>query len=237
MRAHKLPELEKNFKQNLKDSSGFVWKQAKGEYSDLLPADRYVNLTGKLNHYYQDTVAKKLIVIHCTCGVVTGDIAALSDGKKVSTQFVVARDGTAYQLFPTAKWAYHMGLNSSGGNTTVSKTSVAIELSNIGPLKLVGDTLVDIYGQAYCSKSDTDLYVQKSYKGYSYYATYTDIQQDTLQKLVSAISVKTGIKPTLPSEPLKYSAVLPGSTIVFHQNTRTEKVDPGPALNYSKILP
>lgn len=236
MRAHKIPEIEANFKKTLRDGSGFTWKTSKGELADLLPADKYVNLTGKSSHYYGEQQKKTHIALHCTVGVLSGDLAALGTDKKVSTNFVIARDGTIYQLFPLVCWAYHLGLNSSGGNASFSKRSVGIEISNMGPLKLVDDKLVDIYNKDYCAASDTELYIPYNYRGFTHFATYTDAQVESTKELMQALSKKLGIKLAMPENPLAFSKDPPKTTVFCHQNTRSDKCDPGPALDYKKLL-
>lgn len=192
-------------------------------------------LSGKDDFYYKETVRKTCVVVHSTHGVLTGDIAALTTPNKVSVHFVIARDGTIYQLFDTANWAYHLGASASGGNGAYSKRSVSIELSNIGPLVLRGDTMYDIYGVPYCASADTGAYIASKFRSYDYYATYTNNQQANLAWLVKTVAAQNGFALTPPAAPLTYANSAPTATLFFHQNVRLDKVDPGPALDYSRL--
>jgi N-acetyl-anhydromuramyl-L-alanine amidase AmpD len=238
MRYLKLPEIEAKFKNTLVDAYAQKWKvEAKGELADLLPASLYMPLVNPhSSHFYHDKVKKSYVCIHATAGVLHGDIGTLGQkDKKLSTQFVVARDGTIYQLFSTDYWSYHLGSSASGGNTVMSKSSIAIEMSNLGPLKMVGDKLVDAYGKDYCSADEVDAYVEASYRGYKYFATYTAAQIASTSILVDALCEKHGLKKSFPKDPLAWSAAKPATSIFGHQNCRKDKLDPGPAFDWKDL--
>lgn len=234
MRIDTLDKWEADFAANLVDSNRKKFTEVKG----VFPYVRHLKLPNPV-HFIPERRAKKRIVLHFTAGVLKGDIATLTTNK-VSTQFVLARDGTAYQLFDTDFCAYHLGPASDGSysNTQMSFSSIAIEITNIGPLKLKDGVLYDIYGKAYCSEDDTDSYDKVSFRGYDYYASYTDAQYETLDRLLNDLCLKYDIPETmLPSE--RRHAYGPkaaqGVGISLHVNWRKDKFDLAPNFDFSRV--
>jgi N-acetyl-anhydromuramyl-L-alanine amidase AmpD len=234
MRAYKIPQWEADFYKNLVDSYGKKFTAIQGTF----PYVRHLKLPAP-QHYIAQKRAKKRILLHFTAGMLKGEIGTLTTNK-VSTQFVIARDGTAYQLFDPEFCAYHLGPSNDGSysNSEMSFTSIAIEISNIGPLKLVDGTMYDIYGKPYCAESDGQYYDQISYRGYDYYATYTSEQYTTIKTLINDLCLRYDISPTmiLPSQRHTYGPKLAQSVgISLHCNWRKDKVDLAPNFDFAKI--
>ena len=60
-------------------------------------------------------------------------LATLTDpNRKVSAHYLIARDGTVYQLVDESKRAWHGGLSYWGGQTDLNSASLGIELDNTG---------------------------------------------------------------------------------------------------------
>ncbi|MFK7807572.1 MAG: N-acetylmuramoyl-L-alanine amidase, partial [Saprospiraceae bacterium] len=77
---------------------------------------------GYTNYYYNEAVEKDQIVLHHTAGNLQGDLGALTkENWHVSVAFVIARDGTIYQLHGSNQWSHHLGPKSWGGNKTQSR--------------------------------------------------------------------------------------------------------------------
>jgi N-acetylmuramoyl-L-alanine amidase len=233
MRYGKIPGIESGFKQTL-IAGGKKFKQVEGVFPYVIGLQ-----APKTTHYLDKKLKKKFIVCHNTCGVLTGDIATLTENT-VSTAFVLARDGTAYQLFHPDYSAYHLGIGEGYRNSEASFSSIGIEISNIGPLKKNGDRLVDIYGKDYCSTSTTEAYAAVSYRGYEYFASYTTEQYSTLKRLVADLSGKYSIPNTLLPESVRFETV-PGKVlagaagVVSHVNFRREKLDLAPNFDWSRL--
>lgn len=234
MRAYKLAEMEANFAKNLTDSYGKKWKTGRGQFGTTL-------LHGNgTSFYYADAkpTPKTHILIHATAGVLHGDIGELTKpNNHVSVHFVIARSGAVYQLFDTKNWSYHLGSGATGTNTTMSKVSVAIELSNLGPLVMKGDVLHDTYGKPYCAKADAQYYQAASYRNYSYFATYTEQQLSALSTLLKSISAAHNIPLTFLPEANQHDFYkkLPDARVLYHTNLRADKADPGPTFSYTKL--
>lgn len=199
-------------------------------------------------YYYPQKYVKKKIVLHFTVGHLQGDINSLSSPSRghVSTAFVLGRDGTAYQLFSSYFWSYHLGKGAIGGNGTNSKYSIGIEISNYGPLVKRGDNLETVYSKreghdVYCSLDDTDKYVKldKPYRGHEYFATYTDEQYESLIVLLRYLTARYDIPRKFIDEDKRYEATETNADfngIQSHVNYRTDKVDIGPAFDWDRVI-
>jgi hypothetical protein len=96
--------------------------------------------------YLKEAAPKERIVLHYTAGYLKGDIGRLTtQGDHVSVPYVISRSGDVYRLWDDSNWAYHLGSGVPGGNTDMSKRSIAIEISNIGHLLKSGQNLVTSY--------------------------------------------------------------------------------------------
>lgn len=201
-----------------------------------------INGAIKLTHpkddwYYKTKTKKNKIVLHFTAGILHGDIGELTR-QHVSVPYVVARNGTIYELFHPDYWSYSMGPGATGGNTTQSKGSIGIEISNYGPLKKEGDVLKTIYGKVYCTLLQTDAYVKvDDFRGYQYFATYTNAQYKSVDSLITNLCRKYDILRKLP-RPFERDITFkedPGEGIWSHQNFREDKLDVGPAFLWNRI--
>ena len=197
--------------------------------------------------YYHDTVyQKERIVLHFTAGVLSGDMSMLTrQDYHVSVPFVIARDGTIYQLYSSKFWSGNLGGDALGnaGNAQ-DKRTIGIELSNFGPMDLASDTLRMTYGDrsAYCTLAQTDSYqkLPVPFRGKSYYATHTDAQYDSLIVLLRYLTAQYAIPRQFIPEPKRYLTtpdVLTFKGIVSHVNYRASgKWDLGPAFNWARVM-
>jgi N-acetyl-anhydromuramyl-L-alanine amidase AmpD len=196
--------------------------------------------------YYTDLVAKKKITLHFTMGYLKGDIATLSTpSNHVSVPFVVGRNGKTYNLFASKYWSYHLGPSAVGGNQPMSQSCIGIEISNIGPLKKIGSNLVTSYSDSdvYCQEADTQFYTALAtpYRGFSYYATFTDAQYETIITLLRYLTSKYGIPRQFVDAGKRYNTLTADefvnfTGIVSHVNCRTDKVDIGPAFDWDRVI-
>jgi N-acetylmuramoyl-L-alanine amidase len=245
MDFQKVIETEKNFKE-----TGF-----KGEFkltTALLPVRNEPNLQlkvvscvpsdGHTSYYYTEKFEKKQILLHFTMGHLQGDIFTLTkEDTHVSVPYVIARDGLVYRLFGSEFWSYHIGQNELGSNGTFSKSSIALEISNYGPLTLVGEELKTAYGDTYCTLDDVGQYVklEKKYRDSQYYATYTDAQYEAVIVLLRYLTAAYGIKRAFLPEALRFvttSKVVGFDGIVSHVNYREDKCDIGPAFDWARVI-
>ena len=199
---------------------------------------------GDKSFFYQEETAKKKITLHFTMGYLKGDIATLTK-QHVSVPFVVGRNGVIYNLFASKYWSYHLGPGAIGGNTEMSKECIGIEISNIGPLKLIGNNLVTTYSDTdvYCSLAETQYYTKLStkFRGNEYFATFTNVQYDAIGKLIKFLCAKYNIQKKFLNEPSRYEIMTEAgfrdfNGIVSHANCRADKADIGPAFDWNKVI-
>jgi len=200
---------------------------------------------GDESFFYKDTPVKERIVVHFTAGYLKGDMAALTrKDNHVSVPFVIARDGTIYQLFSSKYWSYHLGKGAAGGNSEMSKSSIGIELSNVAYLTAKGDNLLDPYGAPYCAAADTDAYTKldKPYRKYTRYATFPQAQYDSLIKLLRYVGATYKIPMNFLPEEKRYDVyadVAKFKGITTHVNYQPEsygKWDFGPAFDWKRVI-
>jgi len=239
-----IKNYEEQFDTTHKDSDGV-------EYTIINKANFTFPLSiiepkGITNYYYTEEFKKTAIVLHCTVGFLTGDIATLIEqSNHISVPYVIGRNGIVYQLFNPKYWAYHLGQGTVGGNSVNSKRTIAIELSNIGPLLRDKSQLTNIYGSRYCDIVENKFYtkLESAYRQYSYFATFTDQQYNTLNQLISYLCEKFNIPKKYIDEDQRYDIFKSSEEatsfkgICSHVNFRADgKVDLGPAFKWSRIF-
>jgi len=207
--------------------------------SDYTPKDRD-------DYYYRAKHKKSKLVLHYTMGYLTGDLAKLTKNNfHVSVPFVVARSGMIIRLFDPDYWSHHVGPGALGGNKTISKASVAIELSCLGPLVRDDGWINNYYGSKFCKHGETELYIDlgKEYRDYRYYARFADAQYKAAQTLIQKIVNHYGITKTFMHENARYDLFASSAMakaykgICSHVNFRPsgEKTDIGPAFDWKTI--
>ncbi len=246
MRVEKIAAHELRFDQTGKDSSGL--KHSMIRKSIAVPGQQemmdYIDAglsSGDESYYYRNRFDKDQIVLHFTMGYLGGDIATLTKHNyHVSVPFVLGRNGTIYNLFPSFYWSYHLGKNAIGGNGARSKQSIGIEISNIGPLALQGSNLRTAYDDIYCTQAQQEYYMQQSFRGYNYFATFTDAQYDSLIALLRYLTARYRIPRKFLNKTRRFEAgtfVKDFRGIVSHANYRaSDKVDIGPAFDWERVI-
>lgn len=246
----KIPSYEADFRAKGIDSDGKQFKLSPAKVQIPGSTQTFEVVTaglanGDQSFYYPEAAAKERIVVHFTAGYLKGDMAALTKkDNHVSVPFVVARDGTIYQLFSSKYWSYHLGKGAQGGNEAMSKSAVAIELSNVAYLRDKDGKLVDPYGAEYCSPADTGAYqaVTKAYRGYTKFATFTDAQYTSLANLLRYLTATYKIPAAFLPEDKRYDVytdVANFKGITTHVNYQPEsygKWDIGPAFDWARII-
>lgn len=232
LRIDRIPALEAGFKKTLLDASGNQFTAV----NSILPNVTSIRST-KHEYFYASPVTKDSICYHFTAGVLTGDISALTI-QHVSVPYVIARDGTIYELFNPDFWSYHLGPSEHYNNKERSGRTVGIEISNIGPLKLKDDgILYDTYDKGYCLATDTASYDKVDYRGYSYYASFTDAQYSSLKDLTLQLTQRYNIAYEFidPAKRFDFFTSAPKTGIVTHANYRADKFDLAPNFDFNRV--
>jgi N-acetyl-anhydromuramyl-L-alanine amidase AmpD len=250
MLARDLPAYEADFRANGVDSLGrrhllsplavpIPGENANLNVIRLTPAD------GNEAYYTAEAFPKERVVLHFTAGFLKGDVQILTKpqddpARRVSVAFLIARDGNIYNLFNSRHWAYHLGPTAVGGNTQMSRSSVGVEISNIGPLKLQNNSLVTASSaKAYCDLSESVYYRRVAYRGYGYYATFTEPQYASLITLLRYLTVRFNVPRRFLPLSARYETrndIMSFRGIVSHVNFRTDKFDIGPAFEWDRVI-
>lgn len=225
--------------------------------NEKMDVTRCTPANGYKGYYEPQEVNKTQIVMHFTVGNIKSDIDVLTKQRRGYTKyrssvpFVLGRDGTIYQLFSSGYWSHHLGKGTIGGNEEMSKASIAIELSNYGPLIPRNGNLETVYSRSrnnpnyvdvYCSMKDSTRYIKldKPYKGYQYYANFTHEQYESLILLMRYLTATYQIPRDFLPEKTRYDANLKNAKfkgIVTHLNFReTGKWDIGPAFDWDRVI-
>ncbi len=208
-------------------------------------------IAGHTNYYYHEKTTKDQIVLHLSGGFLPRDIIGLTtENYHVSSSYVLARDGTIYQLFSSDLWSYHLGRGAIGGNRNGSKRSIAIEISNYGYLIKEDDNLKTPYSRykrkgmspdVYCTIKDKDAYEKppEPFRGKKYFPTVTDEQYESLILLLRYLTADHNIpRKFLPPEKRNITTeeVVDFKGIVTQVNYRKEKVGIGPAFDWERVI-
>lgn len=161
----------------------------------------------------------KYIIEHYTAGPsLAGTIRSFSDpARQASSQLIIDRDGTIVQMVDLNRVAWHAGISSWEGISSMNLHSIGIEHVNAGFLKKVGSKYVAWWGAVIPSKEVTEL------EGKPWHV-YTQAQ------LAASLEVQKVIVDTYGTitDILAHSDIAPG-----------RKVDPGPTFplsNFQGIL-
>jgi N-acetylmuramoyl-L-alanine amidase len=249
MRATSIPAHEQGFRSTGKDSSGKKhiledFQVTVPGTSEAVPIVKCTRENGDDSFYFKEETPKKRIVLHFTAGYLKGDIDTLTKpGNHVSVPFVIARNGTIYNLWPSKYWSYHLGPGALGGNTEMSRSSIGIELSNIGYLDKKGSSLVTMYSSTdvYCSADETSFYKRVApFREHEYFATFTPQQCTSLAKLLRYLTAKYDIPRQFVDVGQRYDtfpAVAQFQGITSHVNFRPGgKWDIGPCFEWDTLV-
>lgn len=248
MRVEKISEHEQDFDNTGIDSQGkqhtLIRKAVEifGEDTFMYYVETRPS-SGDESYFYQPRVDKDQVVLHFTMGYLKGDIATLTKPDyHVSVPFLIGRNGTIYNLFSSYYWSYHLGEGAVGGNAERSQATIGIEVSNIGPLKKIGDNLVSTYrdDDVYCGLDQTGYYCANSFRGYDYFATFTENQYSSLIILLRYLTARYNIPREFLEAPQRCETipeVADFKGIVSHVNYRASgKTDFGPCFDWDRVI-
>jgi N-acetyl-anhydromuramyl-L-alanine amidase AmpD len=263
MKFDQLPQIEANFKsQNASQLIPFTAKVA----NENLTLNGLLYTPPRTNYYYLTAHPKKRIVLHFTAGNLRSDMMSLTtQDRHVSVAFVVARDGTIYQLHPSKGWSGHIGkgigqvgkVRADGKvpKNLQDKASIGIELSNYAYLVPQHAQLETIYSRiknpktgvigpvdAYCRIDQTNAFrkLDTAFREQVYFASYTPEQMESTIILLRFLTAKYNIPRAFPAVDKRYSTfdeVVNFNGIVSHINFRkTGKWDIGPAFDWDTLI-
>ena len=156
--------------------------------ADIL--DQIIQIPFGEDHYYKATYNKEQIVLHHS--TTNGTAQALADywetlENRIGTPLIIDKDGVIHQLFSSRYYAGHIGDVSNEMKKfnlpfrSCSKTSIGIEVINMGGLVRKGDVLYNSFGTEY---SGEIVELANEYRGFTIFAKYTDKQIDSMRRVL-----------------------------------------------------
>ncbi len=184
--------------------------------------------------YFNQQREKDLIVLHFTAGgrARTSFNWWQKNENRVSTPYLLDTDGAIYEVYDPNLWSLHLGIKKQDNINFNDRRSIGIEICNYGPLKRKGDSLYswpNNFANKYCDMKDENAYVETFYRGYSYYAAFTDQQKVGLGVLVDHLCSRFGIEKRIADEKIRNEFNVPfyakWKGICTHANFREDKYD------------
>jgi len=176
--------------------------------------------------YYDEPQTKKSITLHHTAGGSADSSIAgwRNDPVKVGTCVVIDRDGTIFQCFPSDRWAFSLGLNTSNYKA-IEKQTIGIEIANYGYLNKSKGDFYNAY-KSYISPEKVCT-LDKPFKGQLYYENYTDQQIESVKRLLELWNERYGIsiKYNPSMFELSSEAINGASGLFSHNSYRADKSD------------
>jgi N-acetyl-anhydromuramyl-L-alanine amidase AmpD len=203
-----------------------------------------INIPFGEDQYYKATYPKTQIVLHHTVSNGTAyDVAAYwkSQADRVATAFIIDKAGEVYQLFDPRFYAGHVGdvdkemLKHKLPIRSCSKASIGIELINMGALTRKDDVIYDAYGKKFLGEY---IHYPEKFRGYEYFAKYTQDQIDALGTLLVYLS-RTFDIPTDYNDDIwnVTKRALSGEKGIFsHTSFRSDKSDLHPQTEMITML-
>ncbi len=152
---------------------------------------------------------------------------------KVGTAFIIEGDGTVFEVFDPAAWAYQFGLEwPATKKLAFEKRFIGIEIASEG-------ALIEHDGQLYCfdrvsertRKARAEAFdFGRDYRGYRYFDRYEEAQVVALVELINELCDRFSIARRVPERFLDfYGDTLAGfEGIIGHTMVRKDKTDPLP---------
>jgi N-acetyl-anhydromuramyl-L-alanine amidase AmpD len=188
---------------------------------------------------------KKQIYLHHTAGGPDAvSVAKYFDTKpeRVATAFIIGANGTIVQCFSSKDWAYHLGLKESIFKAnkvpyiSLDPISIGIEVCNWGPLTFKNNKYYNYVGGEVNASHVTTL--EKPYKGYKHWFTYTDAQIESLRQLVVYLCETYDIPKDYNESiwDIDIDALKGNKGIFTHNSVRKDKSDMYPCPRVIQML-
>ena len=153
--------------------------------------------------------------------------------RRVGTAYIIDRDGTAFQIFDPAAWAFQFDLDwPPSKQIGFEKRFIGIELASLGGLIEDNGRLYSLDRVA----ADTEVSPKSAvdygtpYRGYRYFHMYEPAQIDALAELVDYLCRKFAIPRRVPAFYFSYygPSLADFEGIIGHAMVRDDNTDPAP---------
>lgn len=158
-----------------------------------------------------------------------------NDKTQVSTPLIVDRDGTAFQLYSSSRWAFALGLQHAAYRT-VEALTISLEIDSWGYLTKKGDKFYSWAGTEVFDICDLGY----KWRGQQYFHRYTDKQIETTRLLLEHWGVTYGIDLKYKGDEvfnLSQNAIYAAKSGVYsHASFRPDKTDCHPQKELIAML-
>jgi N-acetylmuramoyl-L-alanine amidase len=192
------------------------------------------------SEYFAESTAKSGIALHhtvCDSARTTLDIwsrdrDAAGAPRRVATAFVVDPDGTIYEAFDPACWAWQFGLSWRDRRVEFERRFIGIEITSEGGLTEHDGRIYayDRIAPLFEVHKDDALELAAPYRGYRWFDRYVDDQLDAIARLVDDLCTRFAIPRVYPEQPFLYygDALASFEGVIGHAMVRSDKSDPAP---------
>jgi len=210
-----------------------------------LDLSEIVSLSFPDDQYIRKEYPKTQVVLHHTASGrgVNGDFRWwVKDKKRIAVALIIGADGTIYQLFSSAYWAYHLGLRDSTFHKKgveyklLDKTSIGIEIDSWGWLKESKGKFYAYTGQEV--SKDSIVEYKDAFRGKHFYEAYTPEQIESVRQLLVFFHEKYGISLAYNEDmwDVSENALRGNNGIYTHVSFRPDKFDCHPQPELIKML-
>jgi hypothetical protein len=161
------------------------------------------------------------------------DMTGTGKPRHIATAYVIDNDGTVFELFDPAAWAFHLGLRwPRERRVAFEKRFIGIEIASEGALTEHDGRLYaydEIAAKFERSREDAFECVAP-YRGYRWFSSYKPEQLVALGGLVDDLCDRFAIERVYPEQPFLYYGEKLESFrgVIGHAMVRQDKSDPAP---------
>jgi hypothetical protein len=193
------------------------------------------------SQYYAEQTPKSGIALHHTASDSAHSVARwwrmdkTQTGltRRVATAYVIDRDGTVFELFDPAGWAFHLGVRwPLPQRVAFEQRFIGIEITSVGGLKEHQGKLYayDVIAPEFEWPRAKAFECVTPYRGYHWFDRYEPEQLTALGGLVDDLCHRFAIPRVYPEKPFLYygDALESFQGVIGHATVREDKSDPAP---------
>lgn len=173
---------------------------------------------------------KQILLTHTARNIkdyISGLKYRLNGNYKKLPHYVISREGEIYQIIPPETYSNYIDIK------TYNKSAIIISLENLGWLRknpLKGG-YINWIGNIY-----KDRIYERKWRGYFFWQPYTEVQMESLSKLIKKLCMDFSIPETFIGHNVKVDKIEKFHGIASYSNYDTERTDLNPSFNFEEII-